>query len=104
MTPEIVETIDDKRHIWRLGGLPPLPELMVIGELAQGAAEGRNDIGLDEIGLIFASRFVRSPPATSAAPRAHLHATAAARSKRQCGWMHIPTRRLISIALRRKRA
>lgn len=58
MTPEIVETIDDKADIWRLGGLPPLPELMVIGELAQGAAEGRNDIGLDEIGLIFASRFV----------------------------------------------
>lgn len=58
LTPEVVEAIGDKRDLWRVGAIPPLPELMVIGELAQGAAESRNDIGLDEIGLIFASRFV----------------------------------------------
>jgi len=53
--------------------MPPLPELMVLGELAQAAAEGKSDVGLDEIGQIFANRFVevvsdRSPkraPATS---------------------------------------
>jgi AraC-like DNA-binding protein len=58
LTPEIVETIGDKSDIWRTGGIPPLPELMVLGEFAQGAAEGRNDIGLDEVGLMFAARFV----------------------------------------------
>ncbi len=58
LTPEVVETIGDKPDVWRTGGIPPLPELMVIGELAQGAAEGRNDMGLDEVGLMFASRFV----------------------------------------------
>ncbi|HWE78332.1 MAG TPA: AraC family transcriptional regulator, partial [Pseudolabrys sp.] len=36
----------------------PLPELMVFGELGQAAAEGRSDIGLDEIGQMFAARFV----------------------------------------------
>ena len=35
----------------------PLPELMVLGELAQAAAERRSTLGIDEAGLIFAARF-----------------------------------------------
>jgi AraC-like DNA-binding protein len=31
---------------------------MVLGELAQAAADGRSDVGLDEVGHAFASRFV----------------------------------------------
>ena len=45
----------------RSGGsarLPPLPELMVLGELAQTAADGNSDVGLDEVGHVMASRFV----------------------------------------------
>jgi AraC-like DNA-binding protein len=45
-------------NIWRMGAAPPLPELMVLGELAQAAAERRSDIGLDEAGQIFANRFI----------------------------------------------
>src|SRR5580704_11888834 len=56
--PELVETIGDRADIWQIGSAPPLPELMVLGELAQAAANGRSDIGLDEIGALFASRFV----------------------------------------------
>jgi len=56
--PELVEAIGDRRDIWQIGSAPPLPELMVLGELGQAAALGRSDIGLDEIGQIFASRFV----------------------------------------------
>lgn len=56
--PELVETIGDRAEVWQIGAAPPLPELMVLGELAQAAAEGRSDIGLDEVGQIFASRFV----------------------------------------------
>jgi AraC family transcriptional regulator len=37
---------------------PPLPELVVLGELAQAAADGRSDVGLDEAGLLLAARFV----------------------------------------------
>jgi AraC family transcriptional regulator len=69
LAPGLVETIDDRAIIWRTGCLPPLPELMVLGELAQAAAEGRSDIGLDEVGLLFTARFAeivsgqkRKPP------------------------------------------
>jgi AraC-like DNA-binding protein len=56
--PELVEAIGDRTDIWQIGCAPPLPELMVLGELAQAAADGRSDVGLDEIGQLFASRFV----------------------------------------------
>ncbi|MBU6459061.1 MAG: AraC family transcriptional regulator, partial [Bradyrhizobium sp.] len=58
LEPELVETIGGRCEAWRVGAAPPLPELMVLGELAQAAADGRSDIGLDEVGHLFASRFV----------------------------------------------
>ena len=58
LEPELVEAIGDRDDIWQVGCVPPLPELMVFGELAQAAAEGRSDIALDEIGQLFAGRFV----------------------------------------------
>ena len=58
LAPELVETIGDRTEIWRTGGVPPLPELMVLGELAQTTADGTCDIGLDEVGMLFAARFV----------------------------------------------
>src|SRR5260370_2652803 len=67
LEPEVVEAIGDRSDVWQIGAAPPLPELMVLGELAQAAADGRSDIGLDEVGQMFASPFVggvsgRSPP------------------------------------------
>lgn len=56
--PALVETLGDSRAIWQLGCMPPLPELMVWGELAQSVAAGDSDIGLDEAALAFAARFV----------------------------------------------
>jgi AraC family transcriptional regulator len=58
LAPELSSTMGDWPGVWRTGSLPPLPELMVLGELAQSAAEGRVDLGLDETGLLFASRFI----------------------------------------------
>jgi AraC-like DNA-binding protein len=76
LAPELVETIGDRTDIWQIGVAPPLPELMVLGELAQAAADGRSDVGLDEVGQLFASRFVdvvsgraREPAATHARDR-----------------------------------
>ena len=46
--------------IWRVGSVPPLPELVVLGELAQTAADGSSDVGLDEVGHAFAARFVEA--------------------------------------------
>jgi AraC-like DNA-binding protein len=58
LSPELVDAIGDRAEVWQIGSAPPLPELMVLGELAQAAADGRSDIGLDEVGQVFASRFV----------------------------------------------
>ena len=58
LSPEIVEAVGDRTEAWRIGAAPPLPDLVVLGELAQAAAGGRSDIGLDEIGALFASRFL----------------------------------------------
>jgi AraC family transcriptional regulator len=57
LAPEAVETLGVRGELFRVGSLPPLPELMVLGELAQAAAEQRSDLGLDELGLCFAARF-----------------------------------------------
>lgn len=58
LSPGFVDLIGGDQRTWRTAGLPPLPELMVLGELAQVAAEGQSDVGLDELGMWFASRFV----------------------------------------------
>jgi AraC-like DNA-binding protein len=74
LDPELVETIGDRAEIWRIGSVPPLGELMVLGELAQTAADGNSDIGLDEVGHLIAGRFVdvvagRAPKPMTAALR-----------------------------------
>jgi AraC family transcriptional regulator len=57
LQPEAAEAVG--LDVWRSRGLPPLPELMVMGELAQASAEGRSDLGLDELGWMFPARFAR---------------------------------------------
>jgi AraC-like DNA-binding protein len=78
LTPELAETIGDNAEVWQIGCAPPLPELMVLGELAQAAADGRSDVGLDEIGQVFASRFVEV-----VSGRARQPVAAAARDRRR---------------------
>lgn len=60
LAPELVETVNDSTAIWQVGAVPPLPELMVLAELAQTAADGSSDLGLDEVGHAFAGRFVEA--------------------------------------------
>jgi AraC family transcriptional regulator len=59
LQPEAVEAVGLDPASWSSTGLPPLPELMVIGELAQAAADGKSDVGLDEIGWLFPARFAQ---------------------------------------------
>ncbi len=73
LPPDFVELIGGDVDTWRSAGLPPLPELMVLGELAQAAAGQRSDVGLDEAGLCFASRFVEVVTGRRPGPQ---HATA----------------------------
>ena len=76
LAPGLAEVLGNAPQIWRSGGLPPLPELIVLGELAQAAAEGSSDVGLDEVGLLLAARFIevasgqrRKPTQTTARDR-----------------------------------
>lgn len=56
LEPEAADAAGWRADIWRSTGLPPLPELMVVGELAQAAAEATSDIGIDEIAWLFPVR------------------------------------------------
>ncbi len=56
--PALVDSLGGGGAPWGVGSLPPLPELMVLGELGQSAADGESDVGLDEVGMIFAARTV----------------------------------------------
>lgn len=58
LDPEAADRLGGRRDAWRVGSLPPIAELMVLGELAQAVAEGESDLGADEVGLSLAARFV----------------------------------------------
>lgn len=56
LTPDMAEITGVQPRAWQSGGLPPLADLVVLGELAQAAAESRTDVGLDEVGLVLVAR------------------------------------------------
>ena len=58
LTSELVDTLGLEAKHLRVGGVPPLPELMILGELAQSVVEGDSDLALDEVGLLFSARFL----------------------------------------------
>lgn len=58
LSPELADEIGVSKNTLRLGSLPPLPEMMICGELAQTAGRGDSDIGVDEAAIFFAKRFV----------------------------------------------
>ncbi len=78
LSPALVDAIAEGRDPWRTGGVPPVAELAVLGELAQAAADGRSDLGLDEVGTLLAARF-----AALASGREHGDAPAGPRDRRR---------------------
>jgi AraC family transcriptional regulator len=61
LAPALVETIGGPKNVWRAATMPPLPDLMVLGELAQATAEGGGAVGGPdplEVGLLLTGRFV----------------------------------------------
>jgi AraC-like DNA-binding protein len=97
LAPELIDTIADPDAIWRSGAVQPLPELMVLGELAQATAEGRTDLGLDEVGHAFTSRFIEI-----CTGRAHTPPPATARDRRRAVetalWIDASAHRPIDLA------
>jgi AraC family transcriptional regulator len=72
-TDEAADALEARADAWRAGALPPLPEIVVIGELAQSAAAG-GELGVDEAGVMLASRFLRvvtGQPAPTGEPSGH---------------------------------
>jgi AraC family transcriptional regulator len=64
LAPALVDEITpgsaiERRSLWRTGALPPLPETMIAGALAQAAADGQGGIDLAEAGMMLAARFIR---------------------------------------------
>jgi AraC family transcriptional regulator len=57
-SPAVVDGLGGTQALWRAARVPPLPELMVLGELGQAAAGGRSDVGLDEVAMLLAARFI----------------------------------------------
>jgi AraC-like DNA-binding protein len=56
LAPEVAETVSEGHKVWKHGALPPLAELMVLGEFAQAAANGASGVGVDEVGMLLAMR------------------------------------------------
>lgn len=78
LSPSLVDAIGDRKELWQTGGVPPVAELVVLGELAQAAAEGRSDLGLDELGTLLAARL-----AALVSGRGHGDAAAGSRDRRR---------------------
>ncbi len=60
LAPELVGEVGCRPDIWRTICAPPLPQLMVLAELGQAAAEGRSAVGLDEVAMTLAARLGES--------------------------------------------
>jgi len=56
LEPELADGLQGPGGTWRSGAVAPRADLMVLGELAQVAADGRSDVGLDEAGMLLAAR------------------------------------------------
>jgi AraC family transcriptional regulator len=84
LAPALVEAMAPTHaELWHVGAVPPLPELMLLGELAQATAEGRSDVGLAEAGMALAGRLAaivsgKSPASPEANPRDRRRAVEAA--------------------------
>ena len=82
LSAELVDSLGTRGPEWRVGALPPLPELMVLGELAQSCAAGECDASPGELGMWLAARFAallgRGARATRATARDRRRAVDAA--------------------------
>jgi AraC-like DNA-binding protein len=55
---DLMDRLDKRAMLWREGRVPPVSELMIVGQLGQAVAEGRSDLGLDEVGLVLIGRYL----------------------------------------------
>lgn len=80
---EAIEDLRAKDDAWRITAVPPIAELVVLGELAESVARATSDVSIDEAGLLLAARFAdvvqqRSPRETTLSARDRRRAVDAA--------------------------
>lgn len=73
LSPSLADDMGLRKNALRIACMPPTPELMVYGELAQAAGRGDSDIGIDETAILFVNRFIET---TSGQPQKATPATA----------------------------
>ncbi len=88
-TSDLVEPLGAMKA-WRVGAMPPLASLIIVGELAQAAVEKKSDLSLDEIGMMLAARFAAA--ASGESNRQDLSARERRRSVEAALWIseHAP--------------
>ena len=60
LAPELVNALGGPAEPWRAGAIPPVAGLVVLAELAQATAGNNAELGLDEVGVSLAARFVET--------------------------------------------
>ena len=73
LSPSLADDMGLRKNALRIACMPPTPELMVYGELAQATGRGDSDIGIDEAAILFVNRFIET---TSGQPQKATPATA----------------------------
>lgn len=61
----LVAEVGDDRDAWQIGSVPPLPELMVMGELAQAVVDGRSTLSFEEVAYLLLVRWIRASRGTT---------------------------------------
>ena len=97
--PALVQALSERTRIWEAGAVPPLAELMVVGELAQLAAESRSTSASTRPGLCCGASSRDPDRPRDCAVRGD-GASADAPWRRRCRSMATPTSPLTSRARR----
>jgi AraC family transcriptional regulator len=58
LSAQLLDALGIRPAGWSSRTVPPIAELMVLGELAQSVADGASDLGLDEAAALLTTRFI----------------------------------------------
>ena len=70
LSASLADSFSRSGSAWAAARVPPLPELMVLGELVQAAADGRASVGVDEAAVLLVARFAKAGSGQSDHPQA----------------------------------
>jgi len=98
-----VESLGIRGEQWQAGCLPPLAELMVLGELGAAITANDSEVGLDELAVLFAERHI-DLVAGKQRKRAAMSASDRRRAVRAALWIDANSREEINLDLTAREA